>query len=69
MMPALVSKSKQAEPITPDEEALLWLKGEVGFQSARALHNTDYFYNSNFFWQVVKDIFLYKFCYYTCELS
>ena len=33
----LRTKSKQAEPIPPDEEALLWLKGELGCQYARVL--------------------------------
>ena len=45
----LGTKPKQAEPITPDEEALLWLKGELGCQSARALQNTVYFYNCKIF--------------------
>ena len=33
----LTTKPKQAEPITHDEEALLWLKEELGCQCARVL--------------------------------
>ena len=38
----LKTKRKQAKPITHDEEALLWLKKELGCLSARALQNTVY---------------------------
>ena len=45
----LGTKSKQAEPITPDEEALLWAKGELGTHCGRAIQNTVYFYNCKVF--------------------
>ena len=40
--------TKQAEPIQPDEEAILWFKGLFGTHKAKALTNTVYFYNRNF---------------------
>lgn len=41
----LGTSSKQAEPITPDEESLLWTSGQLGTHSAKAFLNTVYFYN------------------------
>lgn len=35
----LGTKPEQAEPITADEESLLWMKGEFGTHSGRALQN------------------------------
>ena len=37
----LGTSSKQAEPITPDEESLLWTSGQLGTHSAKALLNTE----------------------------
>ena len=45
----LGTSSKQAEPITPDEESLLWTSGQLGTHSAKALLNTVYFYNCKVF--------------------
>ncbi len=45
----LGTKTKRAEPITPDEEALLWAMGQLGTHNARALQNTVYFYNCKVF--------------------
>ena len=45
----LGASSKQAEPITPDEESLLWTSGQLGTHSANALLNTVYFYNCKVF--------------------
>ena len=45
----LGTTSKQAEPITPDEEALLWSSEQFGTHNAQALVNTVYFYNSKVF--------------------
>lgn len=45
----LGTKKKQAEPITEDEEAILWSSGQLGCHSARALQNTVYFYNCKVF--------------------
>ena len=36
--------SNQAEPITEDEEALLWAKSELGTHSAQVMLNTVYYY-------------------------
>ena len=36
----LGTSSKQAEPITPDEESPLWTSGQLGTHSAKALLNT-----------------------------
>lgn len=40
---------RKAEPITSDEEALLWTSGQLGTHSAKALLNTVYFYNCEVF--------------------
>ena len=45
----LGASSKQAEPITPDEESLLWTSEQLGTHSAKALLNTVYFYNCKVF--------------------
>ena len=45
----LGTSSKQAEPITPDEESLLWTSRQLGTHSAKALVNTVYFYNCKVF--------------------
>ena len=45
----LSASSKQAKPITPDEESLLWTSGQLGTHSAKALLNTVYFYNCKAF--------------------
>ena len=45
----LGTKKKQAEPISPDEEAILWLSGQLGCHSAEALLNTVYYYNCKVF--------------------
>ena len=45
----LGGKRKQAEPITADEEAMLWSTGQLGSGSAHALLNTVYFYNCKVF--------------------
>ena len=45
----LGTNSKQAEPITADEESLLWTSGQLGTHSAKALLNTVYFYNCKVF--------------------
>ena len=45
----LGTSSKQAEPITPDEESLLWTSGQLGTHSAKGLLNTVYFYNCKVF--------------------
>ena len=45
----LGTSSKQAEPITADEESLLWTSGQLGTHSAKALLNTVYFYNCKVF--------------------
>ena len=36
-------KKKQAEPITTDEEAILWASGKMGCHDAQTLLNTIYF--------------------------
>ena len=41
--------TKQAEPIQPDEEAILWFKGLFGTHNAKALTNMVYFYNCKIF--------------------
>ena len=41
--------SKQAEPITPDEEALLWTSGQFGTNNGSVLLNTVYYYNCKVF--------------------
>ena len=41
--------TKQAQPITPDEEALLWSTGQFGRHSSVSLLNTVYYYNCNVF--------------------
>ena len=45
----LGTSSKQAEPITPDEEALLWTSQQFGTHCAMALINTVYYYNCKVF--------------------
>ena len=45
----LGTSTKQAEPITPDEEALLWSSGQFGTHNAKALLNTVYYYNCKVF--------------------
>ena len=44
----MVSK-KQAEPISPDEEAVLWAQGIFGTHNAQIPTNTVYFYNCKVF--------------------
>ena len=41
--------SKQAEPITTDEEALLWTSGQFGTNNGSVLFNTVYYYNCKVF--------------------
>ena len=41
--------TNQAEPISPDEEAILWAKGLLGTHNAKVLTNTVYFYNCKIF--------------------
>ena len=43
------ANTKQAEPISPDEEALLWTSGQFGMHSAKCLLNIVYFYNCKVF--------------------
>ena len=45
----LGSTTKQAQPITPDEEALLWSTGQFGRHSSVSLLNTVYYYNCKVF--------------------
>ena len=45
----LGSKSNQAEPITEDDDALLWAKGELGTHSAQVMLNTVYYYSCKVF--------------------
>ena len=45
----LGTSSKQAQPITPDEESLLWASGQLETQTAKAFLNTVYFYNCKVF--------------------
>ena len=45
----LGATSKQAEPITEDEESLLWSNGLLGVHSAKSLLNTVYYYNCKVF--------------------
>ena len=40
---------KRAEPITPEEEALLWSSGQFGTHNAKVILNTVYFYNCKVF--------------------
>ena len=40
---------KQAEPITPNEESLLWISGQLETHSAKAVLNTVYVYNCKVF--------------------
>ncbi len=42
-------KTNQAEPLSPDEEAILWSKGLFGSHNGEALLNTVYFYNCKVF--------------------
>ena len=42
-------RTKQAEPILPDEEAILWAKGLFGTHNAQVITNTVYFYNCKVF--------------------
>ena len=44
------TSSKQAEPITPDKEFLLWTSGQLGTHSVKVFLNTIYFYNCKVFW-------------------
>ena len=46
---ALDATSKQAEPITSDDEALLWSTGQLGTHSSHSLLNTVYYYNCKVF--------------------
>ena len=45
----LGATSKQAEPITSDDEALLWSTGQLGTQSSHSPLNTVYYYNCKVF--------------------
>ena len=45
----LGTTSKQAEPITPEEEALLWKAHQFGTHSGHALLHTVYYYNCKVF--------------------
>ena len=45
----LGSTTKQAQPITADEEALLWSTGQFGRHSSVSLLNTVYYYNCKVF--------------------
>jgi len=45
----LGTNPNQAEPITHDEEALLWTSKQLGTHSAVALVNTVYYYNCKAF--------------------
>ena len=45
----LSTSSKQVEPITPDEEALLWTNQQFGTHCVMALINTVYYYNCKVF--------------------
>ena len=45
----LGTRKRQADPITGDEEAILWSCGQLGSHSAHALVNTVYFYNCKVF--------------------
>ncbi len=42
-------KTNQAEPLSPDDEAILWSKGLFGSHNGEALLNTVYFYNCKVF--------------------
>ena len=46
---SLASKQRQAEPITEDEEYLLWEKGLLGDHTADALLNTVVYTNGLYF--------------------
>ncbi len=46
---SLGTSSRQAEPITPDEEAILWTTGQFGTHNGQALLNTVYYYNCKVF--------------------
>ena len=45
----LGTNPSQAEPISPDEESLLWAKGQLGTHCGRSLQNTVYYYNCKVF--------------------
>ncbi len=45
----LSTTTKRAEPITSDDEFLLWQSGQFGTYSSQALLNTVYYYNSKVF--------------------
>ena len=45
----LRASSRKAEPITPDEEALLWSGGQFGTHNAKVILNTVYYYNCKVF--------------------
>ena len=45
----LGTTTKQAEPISSDDESLLWSSGQFGSHNAQALLNTVYFYNCKVF--------------------
>ena len=40
---------RRAEPITPDEEALLWMSRQFGTHNAKVIFNTLYYYNCKVF--------------------
>lgn len=40
---------RRAEPITPDEEALLWTSGQFGTHNIKVILNTVYYYNCKVF--------------------
>lgn len=43
------SKMKERDPISEEDEALLWEKGILGCNSAKSLFRTIYFYNGKLF--------------------
>ena len=45
----LGTTTKQAQPITPDEEALLWTSRQLGTHSAKSMLNSVYYYNCKVF--------------------
>ena len=46
---AIKSKMRERDPISEEDEALLWEKGILGCNSAKSLFSTIYFYNGKLF--------------------